>query len=199
MSDKKTWEHYPHIWKTEASYLSWIRSNIRKIWKVSPQRNEFLRSKATKFHEKDSKGNLLYFKNNKPKIVKGYLCNHCGKECYEKTKISGFRKCYAVDHIVGNHSLTTIDQVSSFLQAMLCVSPDELQILCLDCHDIKTYSERYSCSLEEANLRKNIASLVKNKEDKSFFITRNLEVPKNLEKRKEGIYKILLKEQKNNE
>lgn len=192
MSDK-VWNYYPHIWKTEAAYLSWVRGNIRNIWKNSPQRNEFCKSKLIKVQEKDSEGNPVFFKNSKPKIVNAYLCNCCGKECYPKDKVKGSKRTtYAVDHIKGNHSLTSFDQAPSFFEAMLCVSPEDLQILCHECHDIKTYSEKYKCTEEEARIRKQIAKIVNEKEDKLFFTTRGLDIPSNLAKRKEAMFNYLL-------
>lgn len=61
-----------------------------------------------------------------------------------------------VDHIKGEHQLKYISDIESFTRSMLGVTLDDLQILCITCHDEKTYSERYGVSIEEARIMKKV-------------------------------------------
>ncbi len=194
--NKENWDYFTHIWKTESAYLSWVRGNIRNIWKKSPQRSEFLKSKLERHPVLDKEGNPICFKNGKVKLYNAYSCAYCSLICYDKDKI-GNRKTYAVDHIIGNHSLTSFDMTSSFFEAMLKVRLEDLQILCNECHDIKSYAESRHMSLEEALFFKKAILITNNKQDKNFFLERNLPVPKNKELRRQCIISIL-KEEVNN-
>lgn len=198
MSDKKEkWDYYTHIWKTEAAYLSWIRGRIRSIWATSPQRSEFIKSQSLKLPKYDEKGEPSRYKNGKIKSYKAFRCNECKTICYDCDKISG-RKTYAVDHKVGNHSLRTFDQAPVFFDAMLRVKAEDLQILCNECHSIKTYAERYDMSLEDAKIYKIAIKICNQKEDKEFFTQRNLLIPSSEPRRKKAIIEYLKKESKKN-
>lgn len=196
MTENEKWDYFPHVWKTEAQYLDWLRGNIRNIWKTCPQKLEFLKSKTLKLPRYDSEGNAILYKNGKAKLLKAYVCNYCDKICYDTDKI-GFRKTYAVDHITGNHSLTSVSDIESFTLAMLKVRLEDLQILCNDCHDIKSYSEKYRITLSEALIQKKIIQIIKNNQDKQFFIERGLQVPSNLKSRKNAMTSILNEELNN--
>lgn len=194
MSEKQIWNYYTHIWKTEAAYLSWIRGRIRSIWSNSPQRIEFLKSKTLRLPKYDSEGNPSKYKNGKEKLYKAFICNECKKICYDCDKVKGNRKTYAVDHKVGNHSLRTFDQAPTFFDAMLRVNPEDLQILCNECHDIKTYAERYNLTVTDAQIYKTAIQICNSNKDKEFFIDRKLTVPSSKPKRKEAIIEYLKQE-----
>lgn len=194
MESKKEWDYFPHIWKTEAQYLSWVRGQIRQIWKTSPQRNEFLKEQTKRLPKYNEDGSPIFYKNGKVKLYKAYICNCCETICYDSDKVGGFRKTFAVDHIKGNHSLTSFEQAPLFFEAMLRVRKEDLQILCNECHDIKSYAEKYDKTLEEAFIDKKVISLINNKEDKTFFISRHLQVPSNLLSRRKEMITILTRE-----
>lgn len=187
------WDYFTHIWSTESKYLSWVRGQIRQIWKNSPQRSEFIKSRKQRLPAYDENGETLKYKNGKEKLFVAYVCECCGTVCYDKdgTKNS---KTYAVDHKQGNHSLISFDDAPGFFDSILRVRLEDLQILCKDCHDIKTYAEKYDISLLEAGFIKTAIALEKSKEDKQFFIDRNLTVPSNAVKRREGLVNILRNE-----
>lgn len=197
MSEKK-WDYFPHIWSTEAKYLSWIRGQIRQIWKGSPQRSEFIKSRKQRLPAYDENGETLKYKNGKEKLFVAYVCECCGTVCYDKDGSKNV-KTYAVDHKQGNHSLRSFDEAPGFFDSILRVRLEDLQILCKDCHDIKTYAEKYDVSLLEAGFIKTAIALEKSKEDKQFFIDRNLSIPSNIVKRREGIINILRNEYEKNE
>lgn len=187
------WDYFTHIWSTEAKYLSWIRGQIRQIWKNSPQRSEFIKSRKQRLPAYDENGETLKYKNGKEKLFVAFICECCGTVCYDKDGVKS-NKTYAVDHKQGNHSLRSFDQAPGFFDSILRVRLEDLQILCKDCHDIKTYAEKQNISITEAGYAKTAIALEKSKEDKQFFIDRNLTVPSNSVKRREGIINILRNE-----
>ena len=57
-----------------------------------------------------------------------------------------------VDHIRGEHSLKTLDDLVPFALSILNVTTDDLQVLCKRHHRIKTYAERWGYSEEGAEI-----------------------------------------------
>jgi hypothetical protein len=199
LNKKPEWDYYPSIWKTEAEYLSWLRGQFRMIWRDSPQRALFLKDKRMKVPVLDANGlPVMVKKTGKPKMVNGFQCEYCETYMKESGKVPGtkFKPLYAVDHKIGGHSLKSFNDIGSFVTAIISVRPQDLQILCHICHDIKTHSEKVGLSFELAAYDKIAIKLLKDKEDKQFFIDRSLPVPSNAEKRRAEIVKIL--EQENN-
>ncbi len=135
--DYKPWVEYSHIWKTESAYLSFIRGGIRRyLWSKNPVKLEF---------EKESQ---VLIPNDNPKSskrfpqVKGFKCNHCG----------GLFKANQVqcDHRTGEHSLRSTSEIQSFIEGIVFIKKEDLQMLCKPCHAIKSYAERYGLTIAEA-------------------------------------------------
>lgn len=131
------WKEYPHIWKTESAYLSFIRGGIRRyLWSKNPIKLEF---------EKESKVPMV---NTNPKSMKrfptvaGGRCEHCQK-LFKQTEME-------VDHKTGEHSLRSIHDMERFLQGIVFIRKQDLAYLCKPCHGYKTYSERYGVTIDEA-------------------------------------------------
>lgn len=61
-----------------------------------------------------------------------------------------------VDHIKGEHSLSCAEDFVEFYNNILRVKKSGLQVLCKDDHAIKTYSERYNVTWEEAVSKKKV-------------------------------------------
>ena len=132
------WVDYPHIWKTESAYLSFVRGGIRRyLWSKNPIKLEF---------EKERK---IDIPNPNPKtakrfpMVKGGVCEHCGQS-FKQTDME-------VDHKKGEHSLRSMDDLQRFVEGIVCVRKEDLAWLCKPCHAVKTYAERMNLSLEEAS------------------------------------------------
>jgi hypothetical protein len=62
-----------------------------------------------------------------------YQCKKCKKWCAEKE--------INVDHIIPAGSLNTAQDLPQFVERLFC-EQDNLQCLCLNCHDIKTQKEK---------------------------------------------------------
>ncbi len=63
-----------------------------------------------------------------------------------------------VDHVKGEHSLKTFDDLLPFAESILGVSHEDLQVVCIPCHEAITYSERYGVTLEDAFKEKVVIS-----------------------------------------
>lgn len=184
---------------SEREFLTWVRSSTRQAWANSPMK---------RYMEDNSKYQV---ENTNPKSMKRFpkVWKRRCSICKEENSPANME----LDHIVGENSLRKPAEISDFIFSTLCVLPNQLQWLCTDkfrienkkkvlirhgCHELKTYSERYKISFEEAVIHKQAIDVIKNKQDKFFFTDRLLDTPSNVEKRKEEIIKILLEELNNN-
>jgi 5-methylcytosine-specific restriction endonuclease McrA len=107
---------------TSARYFSFIRSALRRASSKYP----------VKFDVK------LAARRNKPPEVEGrhryeYLCAECDGYFPDKE--------VAVDHIEPAGSLKSYEDLPQFVETLFC-EEDNLQVLCNDCHAIKTAKER---------------------------------------------------------
>lgn len=182
-NDFKPWELYPHIWKTEAAWLSFIRGGIRRyLWSKNPVKLEFMKDKR-----------VLIPNPSRRKGAKSHIwgaqCEICQKYVPQKE--------VEVDHRTGEHSLRKVEDIQSFVEGIVFVRKEDLAILCKPCHKIKTNAERKGLTQEESAIDKEAIRICKQKADvvKSWIIERG-EVPaRTVPERKEQV-KRLLKEGK---
>ena len=107
---------------TESGFWSFIRSALRqksRWWKPISQ------AKANV--KRPYKGPLKRQKFE-------YQCNQC-KKWYADKKIN-------VDHIIPAGSLNCADDLPGFVERLFC-EVDKLQVLCENCHNIKTQNEKH--------------------------------------------------------
>ena len=161
IDDKKLWEIYPHIWATESAYMSWLRGGIRRyLWSKNPVKLEFIKQNRVKIPNPNPKG--------KVKEVWGGVCALTGN-----TYPIGDME---VDHISGNHSLKTIDDLVPFVKGIVMVTLEDLQLVSKEAHKIKSYAEKQGISFEEAKIEKEVIEIIKQKKDKAYCIEHNLVV-----------------------
>ena len=106
---------------TESGFWSFIRSGLRqksRFWKPITQ----CKMEARRAY----KGPLKRQKFE-------YQCNVCEKWFPEK-KIN-------IDHVIPAGSLRCANDLPGFVERLFC-EVDNLQVLCQDCHDIKTKQEK---------------------------------------------------------
>jgi 5-methylcytosine-specific restriction endonuclease McrA len=106
---------------TESMFWSMIRSALRnksRWWKPVLQ--------AKLNVKRPYKG-----KNKRQKFE--YQCNHC-KEWFAEKAIN-------VDHIIPAGTLTCANDLPGFVERLFC-EVDNLQVLCSDCHNVKTQNEK---------------------------------------------------------
>lgn len=135
--NNKMWELYPHIWKTESAYLSFIRGGIRRyLWSKNPVKLEFEKEAQVKIKNTNPRSMKAY------PLVLGYVCAMCGGS-FKSNEV----QC---DHKTGEHALRTVNDVQSFVEGIVMVRKEDLQMLCKPCHEVKTYSDREGITIEEA-------------------------------------------------
>lgn len=133
-------EKYPHIWKTKASLMSYLRGGLRRsCWMKHPVKLEFIKNNRERIPNPNPRG--------KVDTVWGGRCNVC-KDLFVQSKL-------AVDHIREfSASLKEIEDIQTFVELISIVTEDDLQFVCKDCHDNISYSQKQGCSFEEARVRK---------------------------------------------
>lgn len=177
---------------TDKEAFVTIRTMVRQMWNKSEYKLRFFKSKSKLLKNENPRSMKKY-----PYVTK-YQCAICG-EWFSANETE-------IDHVVSENALTDYEHINDFFTNIILTSPDKLQVLCKDkktkkdgvvrfgCHSIKTFSERYGVSLEEAKATKEAIQLVSKSLDKDFIIKHN-EVPASTQAaRRKQIIDIKLKE-----
>jgi hypothetical protein len=126
---------------SEKKLCTLLRSSVRQVWMKHPVKLSYLYSKT-------------YPDMNNATRTKWLIdCEHC-KKAFKTSEVQ-------VDHVVGEHSLKSLEDVVPFATSILGVSHEDLRILCVSCHEICTYSERYGISIEAATEEKKVIAKTK--------------------------------------
>ena len=183
-SDKKLdeiLEKYPHIWKTKAAFMSYLRGGVRRAcWMKHPVKLEFIKNNRERIPNPNPRG--------KASEVWGGRCNVC-KKLFVQSQLS-------VDH-VREYSATLKDDsdIQNFVELISLVTEDDLQLVCKDCHDTISYSQKHGCSLEEAKVRKKHILIAKEMRFKSELEAMGVLVPPKTQKaQSELLLTLMLKE-----
>ncbi|AGR89015.1 hypothetical protein [Pseudomonas phage PH826] len=183
---RRPWEELPEVWKTEASFLSWLRGGIRRaMWMRHPVKLEFI------------KNNSVEMVNTNPRsmkrfpTVKGAQCSKCG----EVKRAADME----VDHRTGEFSLRSIEDLQRFIEGVVLVGMDDLAWLCKPCHEIKTHMERQGFhTWGEAQADKEAIAIGKKGVNvvKAWLKERGVEPGTTAAKRRDQIFAILKEEYK---
>ena len=179
---------------SDKEVLSSVRTMIRSMWGDSVFKQEFLKRNSELIVNENPRSKKRY------PMVRKFRCAICG-ELFGSTEVE-------LDHIESENALTSYEHINDFMTNIVLTSPDKLQVLCKDkkskrlgvtrfgCHSIKTYSERYNVSFEEARAEKEAKQLVDKKLDKQFLIDHNIEVGSTQSARRKQIVELLLEQNK---
>lgn len=167
-------------WKTKASFFNYLRGCLRRAWSTNPIKLQVLKKNRKQIPNPNPKGNKA--------TVWGCTCSLCGKDYVMKD--------VQVDHINPAGSLQCLEDVQGFVERLLYITEQDLRVVCKTCNSILAYADKHKISLREAIIDKTVISIIKEKKDKEFFITRELDVPSNLVNRRKKIKQILLEENK---
>lgn len=162
----KPWELYPHIWRTEAAFLSFIRGGIRRyLWAKNPIKLEFIKQARRMITNTNPRS-----MKSRPKVWGG-VCEHCGNEFPLKDM--------EVDHKTGEFSLRSVEDIQAFVEGIVFVTFEDLALLCKPCHKGKTYAERHAISVEDALIEKKAIEICKGNAEsvKNWLIVYGLEPP----------------------
>ena len=142
-------DKYPHIWKTKASLMSYLRGGLRRsCWMKHPVKLEFIKNNRERIPNPNPRGKV-------PEVWGG-RCNLC-KDLFVQSKL-------AVDHVREfSASLKDIEDIQTFVELIALVTEEDLQFVCKDCHDTISYSQKQGCSFEEARVRKKHIEIGKEK------------------------------------
>lgn len=126
---------------SEKKLCTLLRSSVRQVWMKHPVKLSYLYTKT-------------YPDMNKATRTKWLVdCEICNKS-FKTNDVQ-------VDHIKGEHSLLTLDDVVPFATSILGVNHEDLQIACISCHECLTYAERYDMSMEDAKKEKAVIAKLK--------------------------------------
>lgn len=126
---------------SEKKLCTLLRGAVRNVWLKHPVKLSYLYSKT-------------YPDMNNATRTKWLIdCEHCSKS-FKTSDVQ-------VDHIIGEHSLLTLEDVVPFAESILGVSHEDLRILCIPCHEAITYAERYGMTVEEAFEEKKVIVKIK--------------------------------------
>lgn len=115
---------------SESKICTSLRKAVRDVWMMHDVKISYILKKS--------------YPDMNPHTRTKWLidCECCG-EAFKTGDIQ-------VDHIKGEHALRTLNDLIDFVESILRVSHDDLQIMCVTCHEAKTYAERYDMPLEDA-------------------------------------------------
>lgn len=185
MDTLKPWEEKGSPYPTKAKYFSFIRSNLRSMWKGYRLKTEF--TQARRFAKVI--GTLKTGpKAGQPKTQWYAECDQCRCE----TPCTNMQ----VDHITPAGSLKEYSDASGFIERMLC-STKGMQYLCIPCHQVITHAEKKGFSLEVAEI--DLQAIKYMKMDTSDQIKMLLPFSayaeiSNAKKRKERFFDLIAKE-----
>lgn len=174
----------------DKEVLKSVRTMIRSAWGDSVFKTDFLNKQSILIENTNPRSKKRF-----PKVRK-YKCAMCG-EYFGSTETE-------LDHLVSENALTSYEHINDFFTNIILTSPDKLQVLCKDkktkkdgvvrfgCHNLKSYSERYNVSLEQAKAEKQSIELIKQKKDKLYLQQYGISVPSNAAARRKAIVEHLL-------
>lgn len=147
---------------TEKEVATNWRNAVRSAWGDSIFKRDFYTKRAVKIKNTNTRSMKRF-----PTVTK-YECAICkGMFSVRETEL---------DHLDDENKMTDLSHANDFMKAIFFTSPDKLQILCKDkkkkvkgkneivrfgCHSVKTYSQRYGVTFNEALLSKQIINLCK--------------------------------------
>ena len=178
---------------SDKEVLSSVRTMIRQAWGSSIFKLEFLKRNSELVVNENPRSKKRY------PMVRKYRCAICG-ELFGTSEVE-------LDHVESENTLTDYEHINDFMKAIVLTSPDKLQVLCKDkkskkkvvrfgCHSVKTFSERYNVTFEEAEAEKFALQLIKEKKDKDYCLSHSLPVESTQAKRRKLIVEHKLKQLK---
>lgn len=168
------------LWNTKSKYLSFIRGGIRRgCWEKHPVKLQIIQERRVQIPNPNPRG-------NKP-TVWGCKCEIC-EGLFKQSDIQ-------VDHIRSHFSkFTDINDIQQFVIDMVMVTKDDLRLVCKECHEVVSLSQKDSVTFDEARLKKEYIHICK---DKKLLVAKLKEfgvesIPKTLKAQKELLSDLML-------
>ena len=155
------WNDMPNLWRDEAAFTQWLRSASRRLWNRAPVKLEYIRA----HRYKAPLGKVT--KKNPEGMVWVCDCEICNQQS---------RK-FEVDHIEAAGSTKDIKEWLVWIERLLVVDFDDIRILCKQCHEVVTLSQKLNCSFERAKyIEKPRIEFSKKKAKEQLDILRKLSI-----------------------
>lgn len=125
---------------TSSQLRSFIRESLRKIWFRHPSHLQAREDAVTRREPWLKKDGTQRMRKGKPLFLKFFQCASC-KEEFKGTLVQ-------VDHIdpvgpaPGSRNADDKSSWDEVISRMLEVEPEDLQVLCTECHNKKTETDR---------------------------------------------------------
>lgn len=180
---EKCWKWPNSPWKTKASWLSYLRSAFRKAWVRNPTKLEKIKQGRFQIPNPNPKSAKRF-----PTIL-GARCECCGgvfplssgkKEAKNKDYI-------VVDHITPAGEFKTPEDAAKFFKGLLCVTLDDLRLLCTTCNATYLVAQKAGISFEEAKLERQAIAIMESKKEKEWLIERGIVPGSNKDKRRKQV------------
>ena len=170
------------IWKTESQYWQWLRGSLRRLWGDYPLRKEW-KTRQLRPITPEEKASKLYH----PSTKNLGQCFYC-EQWFAGSKL----EC---DHKTSSDGCTSKETAESFLWYCGGGTGDDWVLSCKPCHKLKTHSDRYGLTLEQAKIEKEIIAIMNSKQDKQWLKDREIEPASNAKLRREQIEGVLKNDQ----
>ena len=167
------WNFPNSPWKTRAAFLSWLRSQIRRIWNRHPVKIQYKQSRRYKAPV-GVNGKEVWCSN----------CEICGKQS---------RDC-EVDHKDGGYGFKDWSSFTEWQKRILLVTFNDIRELCPDCHSIVNHQQRYGMSFEVAKVDKEAKAIVDAKLEKQWLLDRDILPASAQANRRKQVFEQLKKE-----
>ena len=170
-------ENYDHCWnwkgspwRTKSSWMTYLRSALRKAWMRNPVKLEKLKQGRIKIPNPNPRSATRF-----PEVF-GAQCECClGTFPLSAGKKEAKNKDYiVVDHKQPAGEFKDPKDAQKFFTGLLCISLDDLRLLCTSCNSLYLYAQKEGCTLEEAKCHKEAIQIVKDKQEKSWLLERNI-------------------------
>lgn len=138
---REPWELHPELWKTKASFFTYLRGGLRLIWSRYPAKLAWKKLQLT-----DPPPG---YSGRAKKLGRCHYCNN-----------SFAASSLEVDHVSQAGQCTGWDTAAEFLHKLLDCN-DNWVLACKPCHKIKSLAERKNVGFEEAMIEKKVIAFVK--------------------------------------
>jgi 5-methylcytosine-specific restriction endonuclease McrA len=158
--------------KKPINFYVWLRSGLRKLSRRWPAVYEALAAAKVPYQGENKRRQW------------SYKCAECAQLFDSKS--------VAVDHKIPAGQLACKEDVAGFVERLFC-DASGLQVLCHDCHDLKTHMEKTGLSLEDAKIDKEVIRLLRkeNKAEMIALLQQHGVECKNADQRREALTRIL--------
>lgn len=173
----RPWEAAPHIWKTEAAFMNYVRGVLRKGWKTNPLKLDYI----NRFRKR--------IKNPNEKSAKRF------PECWGMTcdicKVDTVQADIQIDHKGDSGAFTKFSDAEAYMKHLFLIDYESIRPLCTSCHSIVSHCQNTGLSFEDAKIDKEVIRLMKDKKQRDKILTEHGHKCTNDKQRREALTKIL--------